>query len=108
MTDEEKVREIENIKNRLRDHLGDFSKMRELVLRDSNLIEPQRVKELFTFADHLSDLIMSGFDIEHPMMPDVITTLVALVSGISKGVGTDELKSFLAFQMRGHKGTSMH
>jgi hypothetical protein len=107
MTDEEKLREIENIKNRLRIHLNEFSQLRKVVLRDTELISPERVEVLFKFADQMSDLILSGFDIDHPMMPDIITCLVAIVSGISKGIGTDELKSFLKFQEQmGGTGTN--
>lgn len=109
MSDKE-MREIEAIKDRLRSHLNGLAEIREVVLRDEELRDSESVRTLFKFADQLNNLLLSGFDIDHPMMPDVITALVALVSGISKGVGTDELRYFMAFQekMDRIKGTSMH
>lgn len=110
MTDEEKIKEIEAIKDRLRNHLAELSELRKQVLCSPDLNEPQRIEKVFTFADQLSDLCLAGFDIDHLMMSDIITALVALIAGISRGIGADELRRFLAFQERmgGTKATSMH
>jgi len=93
------MEKIERTKQLAREELGKWAEHRLEILSDmEDMDERAVVKSLFDVADQLTGIINECIDIYHPLTPEIVGLVSAIVLGITKGDVVEEVERLLGFK----------
>ena len=93
---------IDEIKQKGLDFLNEWQSERTSMLEKAEATNPTEsfdiTKSLFGVADQLTETVRTSINIPHPLIPDIVSIISAVVLGITNGNIVGEVNSFLSIR----------